>query len=128
MKKLYLLLATVFLLPEFVVGQMDKSKETPYFAPVKSVRHELLAKTGALPGNVSDAVFLELQPAVVKHILAEKPLNMSMELPFLGGKIEILRLDKYEILAPDARIVAGTEFGDKEIEIEFVSYRGMSSS
>ncbi len=84
-------------------------------------------KTGSLPSEirnaVDDAKIINVDFGTVKQIVNLKSRNISVQLP-LNGNLVNIELDKFDLLAPGARIVGGTQNGDRQIDMNssFVVY------
>jgi hypothetical protein len=75
---------------------------------------------------VSGAVLTRLDESVQSQLLREKRSSLTIELPFTDGSNRTLHLKRFNILAPNAKTVAGSDDGDREFSIRqhFVTYRG----
>jgi hypothetical protein len=83
-------------------------------------------KPAELSSIIDKALILAPDYSIFQNIVNQHSENISLEFPLNSGLNISADLKKQEVLTPDARIVAGTEQGDREIQIagKFVSYMG----
>ncbi len=74
---------------------------------------------------VDDAKIVDVNLDIVNQILDAKSNSISLKIPYNGIELQIL-LQKFDILNDDARIVSGTESGDKVLskKPDFIAYTG----
>ena len=85
------------------------------------------AKTNSVSKELKESVdnpgIVDINFSEVSRIVNLKSESISVSVPFKGSNI-VLNLKKFDILTPDAKIVAGTENGDKIVNMNnsFVVY------
>ncbi|RPI13647.1 MAG: T9SS C-terminal target domain-containing protein [Ignavibacteriae bacterium] len=97
--------------------------------PLKPFNYDV-TRSASLPSDivssVDGAVILEPGNQVISGIVRSKQNNIQLDIPVSSTQRLTLVLTKAEVFEPYAKVVAGTDNGDKEISIKdkFVSYRG----
>jgi len=74
--------------------------------------------------NQTDALILQIQNESLNSILLDRPSAMHLRLPGIDTSSWILNLKRSDILASNSRLVMGTDRGDQELPIRFISYFG----
>lgn len=84
------------------------------------------AKINLLSTYVNEAVLMTVNGAAAGRLLREKPASVQLEMPLEKGAVRRLALQRFQVLAPGAKTVAGGEAGDKEFPMQehFVAYTG----
>ncbi len=74
---------------------------------------------------VEDAKIIDVNFDIVNKILDDKSNTISIKIPYNGSELQV-SLQKFDILKDDAKIVSGTESGDKLLsnKPDFIAYTG----
>lgn len=90
-------------------------------------QNKTVTAAAELKPQVESPVVLGLNRNVYEKITSEKTFRMSVPIPLSDGQSVIAELERFDILAPDAKTVARTTAGDTEVDIRNVvlSYKGV---
>jgi len=75
---------------------------------------------------VDNAVFMNINKDELKRICENRDLEINLSMPYGNNQFTNLTLQRFDILKADAKIVARTERGNEEVQLEdiAVSYTG----
>ena len=93
------------------------------FAPFEINQQKTNSMPSEIKSNVDDAKIIDINYNVIRQIISQKLDKISLRLPYQNGNLNI-ELKKFDILAPGAKIVAGTVTGDKRVDFNnsFIAY------
>ncbi len=95
--------------------------------PLFQLNQEVSAETAArILKMVESPTYLKADDSIIRNILAEKQAVLRLELPLSEQLTVMAELQRFKVLAPDARIVAGTDDGDQPLSFrdKFIAYTG----
>jgi hypothetical protein len=120
MKNTILLLSLNLLLNTcFLMAQSEFQNKVPLYSPFV-----LETSYTATKRSSSEIAALKPQNGLINKILEEKPPEMKVILPINQDSTLILLLRRSENLMPGLKQVTGTDYGDKDQKMDFVSYQG----
>ncbi|MEO8513650.1 MAG: M12 family metallo-peptidase [Ignavibacteria bacterium] len=119
MKKLSILAIVLILNIAAVLAQSS------VFEPFRVNNFKTNSASAELNKVVDDAKIVDVNFDVVNRILDAKSNSISIKIPYNGTDLQVT-MQKFDILRDDAKIVAGTESGDKPLanKTDFVAYTG----
>ena len=93
------------------------------FSPFSINQQKTSNMSAELRASVDDAKIIDIDMSAINQIIQRKSDKIVVRLPYNNGIIET-EMNKFDILAPDAKIVAGTQSGDRRIDFNnsFVAY------
>jgi hypothetical protein len=104
-----------YILSAVIVFSVSLFSQDGVFAPFEINQQKTNSLPSDITGKVDDAKIVDVNNAAVRQIILQKPDKISLRLPYKSGS-QYIGLKKFDILAPDAKIVAGTPSGDKRID------------
>lgn len=119
MKKLTVL--TLFL----ILHVLSAFSQPAVFEPFRVNNYKTSMASTELSKSVDDAKVVDVDLNVINRIIDEKSQSISIKIPYNGSDINVT-LQKFDILKDGAKIVAGTETGDKVFtnKTDFIAYTG----
>ncbi|MCC7158244.1 MAG: zinc-dependent metalloprotease [Ignavibacteria bacterium] len=94
-----------------------------YLSPFKVNVNKTNSISKEIKSAVNDAKIIDVDLNIVKQVVEKKSESISVEVPNGISTIRLV-LNRFEILAPGAKIVAGTVSGDKPVDMNntFIVY------
>ena len=119
MKKLTIL--TLFL----ILNVLSVFSQPAVFEPFRVNNYKTSINSTELNKSVDDAKIVDVDLNAVNRILDEKSNSISLKIPYNGSDLQVT-LQKFDIMQDGAKIVAGTEAGDKIFanKTDFIAYTG----
>lgn len=119
MKKLTIL--TLFL----ILNVLSVFSQPTVFEPFRVNNYKTSMNSTELNKSVDDAKIVDVDLKAVNRILDEKSNSISLKIPYNGSDLQVT-LQKFDIMQDGAKIVAGTEAGDKIFanKTDFIAYTG----
>ncbi len=119
MKKLTVL--TLFL----ILNVLSAFSQPAVYEPFRVNNYKTSMNSTELSKSVDDAKVVDVDLNIVNKILQEKSSSINIKIPYNGADLQVT-LQKFDILTSDAKIVAGTEAGDKLLtnKTDYVAYTG----
>ncbi|MEO6695634.1 MAG: zinc-dependent metalloprotease [Ignavibacteria bacterium] len=125
-KKLFFYFTNLFLLTILFYSNTFSQSRMQYNLFTESDNSTNIMNSPEMKRAINEAVILDVNRAELQSLYENRNPEITMNIPYENGRSATINLERFDILSPNAKILAHTLSGDVEIGREdlIVSYKG----